>query len=427
VTPIIDVLDERVLILAPTGKDASLAADALRRDGLCTWACEDLIEVRTELARGAGALLLAEEALLPREVAVLVDSLGRQPPWSDVPVLVLTRGRDLQEGLQVIKAFSPLGNIILLERPLSAITLCTTVHAALRTRRRQYQVRDLIEEQKRAAEALRSSRQEVMELNADLEQRVAHRTAELSAANSELEAFCYSVSHDLRAPLRAIDGFALTVLDHCNGRLDETARSYIDRARKAAHRMQRLIDDLLGLSRLSRAQMTFDHVDLTSIANSVLQELRQSGPERSVEVRVESGLKVWGDAALLRIALDNLLGNAWKFTARKERPTIEFGSKIEQGLPVFFMRDNGAGFDMAYASKLFVPFQRLHTNHDFSGSGIGLAIVQRIIRRHDGEIWADGKPGDGATFYFRLPVGASSVREGVQSNTDVLRLNVEKK
>jgi light-regulated signal transduction histidine kinase (bacteriophytochrome) len=340
---------------------------------------------------------------------------------------VLTRGRDLQEGMQVIKAFSPLGNVILLERPLSAITLCTTVQAALRTRRRQYQVRDLIEEQKRAAEALRSSRQEVMELNADLEQRVAHRTAELSAANSELEAFCYSVSHDLRAPLRAIDGFALTVLDHCNGSLDETARSYIDRARKAAHRMQRLIDDLLGLSRLSRAQMTFDHVDLTSLANSVIHELRQGDPERAVEVRVGSGLKVWGDAALLRIALDNLLSNAWKFTARREGPMIEFGSMTEKGVSVFFVRDNGAGFDMAYSSKLFVPFQRLHTNHDFQGSGIGLAIVQRIIRRHEGDIWADGKPGQGASFYFRLPIGSASPREGGQINSEVTRLNVEDK
>jgi light-regulated signal transduction histidine kinase (bacteriophytochrome) len=173
--------------------------------------------------------------------------------------------------------------------------------------------------------------------------------------------------------------------------------------------------------------MTFDQVDLTSLANSVLQELRQGDPERSVEVRVENGLKVWGDAALLRIALDNLLGNAWKFTARNERPTIEFGSRIEQGLSVFHVRDNGAGFDMAYASKLFVPFQRLHTNHDFQGSGIGLAIVQRIIRRHDGELWADGKPGQGASFYFRLPVGASSVREGAQSNAEVLRLSGENK
>ena len=405
--PVIDVLDERVLILAPTGKDAALAADVLRRDGLCTWVCEDLIDVRSELARGAGVLLLAEESLLPREVAVLVDSLGRQAPWSDVPVLVLTRGRDLQEGMQVIKAFSPLGNVILLERPLSAITLCTTVQAALRTRRRQYQVRDLIEEQKRAAEALRSSRQEVMELNADLEQRVAHRTAELSAANSELEAFCYSVSHDLRAPLRAIDGFALTVLDHCNGALDDTARSYIDRARKAAHRMQRLIDDLLGLSRLSRAQMKFDHVDLTSLANSVVQELHQGDPGRSVEVKVGSGMKVWGDAALLRIALDNLLSNAWKFTARRERPTIEFDSISEKGASAFFVRDNGAGFDMAYASKLFVSFQRLHTNHDFQGSGIGLAHVKKIVELHGGKIWAEGKEGKGAIFYVSLPVNQS--------------------
>ena len=403
----VEVLDERVLILAPMGKDAVLAADVLRREGFCSKACHDLIDVADEVRQGAGLLLLAEEALVPREVSVFVDTLSRQPPWSDVPIMLLTRGREHQSNLRLIQAFAPAANVTLLERPLSALALVTAARTALRMRQRQYQVRDLIEEQRQAADALRASRQEVMQLNAELEGRVAQRTAELQAANSELEAFCYSVSHDLRAPLRAIDGFALSVLEHCNGTLDETARSYIERSRSAARRMEALIGDLLSLSRLSRAEMKMGDVDLSRIARSIAQELQQSEPARTaVELRIEPGLTVRGDAALLRIALQNLFGNAWKFTGKRDRATIEFFRGERGGAPFFCVRDNGAGFNMAYAEKLFAPFQRLHTSHDFPGSGIGLAIVQRIIRRHGGEVWAEGELNEGARFYFRLPAAS---------------------
>ena len=400
----VDVLDERILVLAPTGKDAALAVDLLRREGMCSLVCADLLDVADEIPRGAGALILAEEALLPRELPILVDALSRQPAWSDIPVLLLTRGRGAQEDLKLVQSFAPASNLTLLERPFSMLALTTTLRCALRTRRRQYLVRDLFEEQKEAAEAIRASQQEVLELNAELEQRVAHRTAELRAVNSELEAFCYSVSHDLRAPLRAIDGFALTVLEHANGSLDATAREYLDRTRSAAQRLQHLIDDLLGLSRLSRAQMVIDRVNLSQLAESILSELRR-GPfgREGVETIVAPNICVRGDAALLRIALNNLLGNAWKFSSKRRDARIEFGVQDVNGVPAIFVRDNGAGFDRQYAAKLFAPFQRLHTAHDFPGSGIGLAIVLRVMRRHNGEVWAEGEKGQGACFYFRLP------------------------
>jgi signal transduction histidine kinase len=404
VSPAIDVFDERILVVAPTGKDGALAAESLRREGLCSFVCKDLVQLCDEFRRGAGALLVAEEALFPRELPAFTDCLSMQPPWSDVPVLLLTRGRELQENSRLVQSLAPVGNITVLERPLSALTLSTSVQTALRTRRRQYEVRDLIEQQKEAAEALHASQREVLQLNAELEQRVAQRTSELRAANGELEAFCYSVSHDLRAPLRAIDGFALSVMEHCNGALDETALSYLDRARKAVQRMQQLINDLLSLSRLSRAQMNIETVNLSALVTTIARELEQSDPGRTgVEFRIMPDVWVRGDAALLRIALENLLSNAWKFTGKKTGALIEFGVTMEQGEPTLFVRDDGAGFDMAFAAKLFVPFQRLHTSHEFPGSGIGLATVQRIIRRHNGEVWAQGKRGVGAYIYFRWP------------------------
>jgi PAS domain S-box-containing protein len=222
----------------------------------------------------------------------------------------------------------------------------------------------------------------------------------LSAVNKELESFSYSVSHDLRAPLRSIDGFSQILLEEYGEKFGGESKDYLNRVRQASQRMGRLIDDLLGLSRVTRNEMHVQDVDLSALVDLIVSELRNAQPARRVEVVIQPGLTVRGDAGLLRIMLTNLLGNAWKFTGKHERAKIEFGKTTHDGKEVLFIRDDGAGFDMAYAGKLFQPFQRLHGMTEFEGTGIGLATVQRVINRHGGRIWAQGAVEKGATFYF---------------------------
>lgn len=249
---------------------------------------------------------------------------------------------------------------------------------------------------KRAEDALKG-------LNEELESRVRQRTAQLEAANKEMEAFCYSVSHDLRAPLRAIDGFAQELLNGYGETLDGTARHYLARMRANSQRMAELIDDLLLLSRLSRAEMTVRPVDLTALAEEVAAELRQGEPDRELVFSAQQGMTASGDARLLRVVFENILRNAWKFTSKKPQAIVEIGRTESDRRAAFFVRDDGAGFDMRYVGNLFGAFQRLHHEKDFPGTGIGLAIVQRIVHRHGGRVWAEGEVGRGATFYFTLP------------------------
>ncbi len=240
-------------------------------------------------------------------------------------------------------------------------------------------------------------------LNEELEQRVNDRTAELELANKELSAFTYSVSHDLRAPLRSIRGFSEAILeDHSSG-LDSEGRNYLDRVIAASYRMSELIDDLLKLSRVARQEINFDRVDISSLVKARFSYLQTEEPGRVVDCRITSSRPANGDAALLRIALDNLIDNAWKFTGTVEPACIEFGSNVNNGRTVYYVSDNGTGFDPGYTAKIFKPFQRLHSHEQYPGTGIGLSIVQRIFERHGGEIWAEAEPGKGAVFYFTLP------------------------
>jgi light-regulated signal transduction histidine kinase (bacteriophytochrome) len=240
--------------------------------------------------------------------------------------------------------------------------------------------------------------EEVRKLNDSLQRHAA----QLEASNKELEAFSYSVSHDLRTPLRGIDGFSQALMEDYGDKLDERAKITFGRIRAAGKRMAQLIDDLLNLSRIARIELRPQEVDLSALAKGILAELQQREPGRTVECVVPDGIVGQGDTRLLQMVLENLLGNAWKFTSKTSGGRIELGTTKPNGQTNYFVRDNGAGFDMTYANKLFGVFQRLHTAAEFPGTGVGLSIVQRIIHRHGGQIWAESEPDKGATFSFTL-------------------------
>lgn len=270
------------------------------------------------------------------------------------------------------------------------------------TERKQVE-KELERHRKHLEELVEERIEEIRNLNLCLEQRVAERTAELTAANRELDSFAYAVSHDLRAPLRAMSGFSQALVEDYSASLPEEALSYLEQIDLASHKMGELIDGLLTLSRSTRGELQHDAVDLSDLAGRVLAELARSDPERRVATEVEAGLQIYGDARMIEVMMRNLLGNAWKYTAHAAAPCIRLHAEEHAGRCWFCVADNGAGFNMAYASKLFQPFQRLHSQQEFPGIGIGLATVLRIVNRHGGAIEAKAEPGQGAEFHFTLP------------------------
>jgi len=250
--------------------------------------------------------------------------------------------------------------------------------------------------------------EEVRHLNSVLELRVRQRTAELEAANKELGSFTYSVSHDLRAPLRRIEGFGQILADEFTDKLDERGQHYLRRIRAGANDMSEMIDSFLKLSRSTRGELSVETVNLSSLVADTLEQLREKEPEREVQVEIQPDVNVQGDRRLLRVVLENLLDNAWKYSRKAETPRISFGATEDPDGKVFFVRDNGVGFDMANVGRLFTPFNRLHRVEEFEGTGIGLATVQRILARHGGRVWATAAPGRGATFHFTCWEGKSA-------------------
>lgn len=371
-------------------------AEALRGEGY------DVIPARS----GEQALeLLAIQPVDCILLDLLMPGLGGQetcrriksaPVVRDVPLVMLTALEDREAMIEGLSA----GADDYIPKSSEFEVLKARVRAQIR--RKQFE-----DENRRIREELLRKELEAAEARAahELAEARAVLAEELARKNKELEAFSYSVSHDLRAPLRSIDGFSQALLEDYADRLDPKAQDYLRRVRGAAQRMGELIDDLLQLSRVGRAELSRRRVNLSEIARLITADLLKKEPERAVEVVIPDGLVADADPSLMSVVLDNLLGNAWKFTRKIQEGRIEFGADLIDGGSAYFVRDNGAGFNMKYADKLFRPFQRLHRDADFPGTGIGLATVHRIIDRHGGRVWAESTVGHGATFYFTIPPG----------------------
>ncbi len=328
------------------------------------------------------------------------------PAMRDIPIVMLTALEDRDAMIRGLGA----GADDYIAKSSDFEVLRARVLAQIRRKQSQDENRrireQLLRKELEAAEA--RAGQEMAEARAALAE-------ELEWKNKELEAFSYSVAHDLRAPLRSIDGFGQALLEDYADKLDDEGKQYLRHVRESAQQMGGLIDDLLSLSRVTRSEFQREPVDVTAIARGVAARLQQQHADHPVELVVADGLVAAGDARLLTVALENLLGNAWKFTGKCTGARVEVGFSNDRGRGTYFVRDNGAGFDMAYASKLFGVFQRLHSTSEFEGTGIGLATVQRVVRRHGGRIWAEGTVGSGATFFFTLDGGLSLDRKGSQT------------
>ncbi|HVW27699.1 MAG TPA: response regulator [Polyangiaceae bacterium] len=396
---------KRVLLVDASAAYRTELSDALREEGydvVQAASGEDAVEIM--LAQKVDCVLM-DPGAEGREAARLVKD---SPARRDTPLIVLTAVDDPRSVIELLGAGAD-----------DYITKSSDVGSIRARVRAQLRRRQLEDEHRRVREAL--LRRELEAASARAARRVAEARAvlveELARKNKELEAFSYSVSHDLRAPLRSVQGFAAALAAECSQELTPLAKDYLARVRSAADRMSELIDDMLELSRVSRAELRRQPIDLAEIARVVAAELERKEPERKAVIDIKEVPIASGDGRLLRILLDNLLGNAWKFTSKASPSRIEFGARTEGGALSYYVRDNGAGFDMKHAARLFSPFQRLHHERDFPGTGIGLATVQRIVDRHGGRVWAEGAVGEGATISFTIPNARQAEGAGAESTS----------
>lgn len=389
-------VDERLLVVAPTGADAANIHEVLSRARLPSETCSDLGALSERLAGGAGALVITEEALNSPQSAALVDSLNRQPAWSDIPILLVATNASINWwALRGVEKLGPRSNIILVERPLRGSTLVAAARAVLRARRRQYQIRDLLLER----EALLKS----------LESRVVERTAKLQLLVSELEAFSYSVSHDLRAPLRVIGGYARAITEDHGASLKPEVKNYLERITQTAERMDRLTRDILAYTRLTRSEIKMEPIDLDVAVGELIDQYPALVDARR-QIRVQRPLGwAMGHGPSLIQALSNLLENAIKFVPARRTPRVKVWTKTQGGRIRIHVSDNGVGIAPEHHEKIFGIFERL-ADRSVPGTGIGLAIVKKAAERMGGRLGLASQPGKGSTFWIELPRPASTVR-----------------
>lgn len=384
-----EALEERLLLFAPTGSDSADARALLTRAGFAVTECGDVAEMCGELTRGAAALLIAEESLSRHGLPSFVECVKAQPPWSDLPIILLTgRGHLTSDTDRLFELFEDRGNITLLERPFRINTLLSTLRAALRSRYRQYEVRDLLEEVQRS--------------NSELEARVAERTAQLNSSVKSLESLSHSLAHDLRAPLRAIRGFMRVLESDYRDKLDDAGHGVIHRVGAAAMRMDTLISDLLTLSRVSQANVPLVTVDVARVAAEALEDLREEIQNTRAEVKVESvGGKVRANPVILRQVIENFVSNALKYSKKNETPRIHVWSEKQESRVRIWVKDQGIGIAPQHHHRIFELFQRLH-GIEYPGTGVGLAIAKLGAERMLGHVGVVSDNGNGSCFWIDL-------------------------
>jgi signal transduction histidine kinase len=395
--------ERRVLILAPTAGDSRVSANLLSQSGANAEACHTLRELCRKIQEGAGAVILAEEALGASSIGELGDVLAKQPSWSEIPVLILvSREASSDARLRRLKTFGLSGAIMLIERPIHPATLVSAVEVAMRSRQRQYQVRDLLEKTRADSERLREA-QEALRLHADdLEIKVSERTEALRSTIGELEAFSYSVSHDLRSPLRAMQGYSDVLLSEYKDKLDATGADYLHRIRRAAGRMDMLIQDILAYSRVAKGEIQLQEINVANVVRDVIQSYPALQPDRAT-ITIEGEIPlVLGHEAYITQIVSNLLANAAKFVADKQRPVIKISATIQDGMVRIVFEDNGIGIAKSDQEQIFQIFGRVYSEKRFEGTGIGLAIARKAAERMGGSLGVESEVGRGSKFCVLL-------------------------